>query len=557
MPAAEVRSGRAATAAFAALSALAFALSFPLSETMVSGWPLAFAWPALLAAAAWTAPGARVLAACVAVPYFAAFLAHQWWMSEVTALGMPVLVCYLTGWTVVLALLVRGLGGFRGAGRWPMAVALPVALVSVEFLRGDLVCTGYAWFFAAHPLVEWPALAQTASLGGGWLLTGVAAAVGGAVIDLALGRGRRRVASPAVVGALFCALLVFGSMRLDRLDRAAPDGELRLLVVQTNLPMSNKIAWSPEAQVRDFLDFARLTLRGADDVRRAGADIDAAVWPETMVPGFGLEPESIRTLVEGGYSPGDRFAEALRELAERLGAPLLVGSPAYLGLRAEGQRWRWDRQFNSAYLVDRDGPIARTDKIFLTPFGETMPIISRFDWLEQRLLDLGAHGMTFDLDVADAPRAFEVARDTAGPVRVGVPICFEITAPWASRRIAFDRGARTAEVLVNISNDGWFAWSRAGRRQHLQVAQLRAAELATPVVRAANTGMSASIDAAGRVVARLGSEIDGTLVAKAAPAQGVPLAARVGDGVAWCALAAAVLGFALNRRRATRSQALG
>jgi apolipoprotein N-acyltransferase len=313
--------------------------------------------------------------------------------------------------------------------------------------------------------------------------------------------------------------------------------------------MSNKLGWAPEAQVRDFIQFAELSLEG---VRSAREPVDLVVWPETMVPGFGLERDSLRMLVEREVFPGDRFEEALRDLSRLVKAPLLVGSPAYLGLRIEENRFVWDSQYNSAYLIDADGRRGRTDKIFLTPFGETMPIISNWAWLEEQLLAIGADGMTFDLDVAEAPERFTVAT-AAGDIRVGVPICFEITAPWASRRIAFDGVERRVDLLVNISNDGWFGWSGAGRRQHLQVAQLRAIELATPVVRAANTGLSASISARGAVEGRLRANAAGSLLATPCapmggpPSSTVPYAVLVGDGVAWAALG--LLGIvALSRR---------
>ncbi|MFZ9880988.1 MAG: apolipoprotein N-acyltransferase [Phycisphaerales bacterium] len=528
------------------LSALAFALSFPLSEDFVAGWPLAFVWPALLGACVRSAASWRTAAVAVGVPYFAAFLAHEWWMHEVTVLGMPVLVAYLAAWTVVLALVVRTLGGTRHAPRAPFVLVLPVALVAVEFLRGDLVCTGYAWFFAAHPLVEWPAVAQVASIGGGWMLSALVAVVAGGVLDACIARGARRVWSPAAALACLGGAVAFGAERIAAHDAATTPPERALLIVQTNLPMSNKLSWEPAAQVEDFVAFARLTIEGAMAARQAGESFEAAVWPETMVPGFGLERESIRALLEGRYFPGDRFEEGLRDLSSRIGTPLVVGSPAFLALRAEEQRWAWDRQFNSAYLVDATGARGRTDKIFLTPFGETMPIISNWDWLEQRLLDLGASGMTFDLDVAAAPSTLTLGG--AAPLRMGVPICFEITKPWASRTIAFDGAARKADVLVNISNDGWFSGSTAGRRQHLQVAQLRAAELSTPVVRAANTGISASIDATGRINGSLGAAAEGTLVARFRPAAGTPLAAHVGDGFAFGMLLLAVLGCALAGR---------
>jgi apolipoprotein N-acyltransferase len=526
----------------AAAALAAFAFSFPISEGAVGGWPLAFIWPALLGLAAWVAPSARVLAIAVFVPSFLAFLALQWWMREITALGMPFLVAYLALWTTGLALLVQRLSARAPRGstamRVPFSLSLPIALVAVEFLRGDLVCTGYAWFFAAHPLVEWQLFAQSASLGGGWLVSGLVALVGGALLDLAFARGRRRVVAPLAAGAVLAASLAYGAVRLADRPEAPVRAPVSVLLVQTNLPMSNKLSWAPEEQVEDFLDFANLTLDGAARARRDSARVDLAVWPETMVPGFGLEPESLATLVERRLFPLDRFDLSLRALSRQIEAPLLVGSAAFLGLRVEENRFAWDSQFNSAYLVDGEGRRGRTDKIFLTPFGETMPIISNWDWLEERLLALGADGMTFDLDTAERPERFTVQGE-GGEVRVGVPICFEITAPWASRRIAFERGERAAGVLVNISNDGWFGPSDAGRRQHLQVSQLRAIELDTPVVRSANTGISAAIDARGRVLARLPARAGDALRVSVTPSSTVPLAARIGDLVAWAAVAAA------------------
>ncbi|MFM1823497.1 MAG: hypothetical protein RI967_1763, partial [Planctomycetota bacterium] len=415
-PACAVAGCARATVAWAALAALTFALSFPLNETFVAGWPLAFAWPALLALAARRAPSGRTLAVAIAATFGAAYLAHEWWMAEVTALGMPVLVAYLAGWTALLALLVRALAGTAARPGWPLAAALPVALVAIEFLRGDLVCTGYAWFFAAHPLVEFPLVAQLASLGGGWLVSAFAAATAGGLLDAIL-RPAARVRALAFLAAIWAITLGWGAHRLATeraLDASFAGERPALLAVQTDLPMSNKLAWEPEAQVRDFESFARLTIGGARAARDGGRAIDLALWPETTVPGLGLEPEALATLVDGGFYPGDRYAEALRELARIVEAPLLVGSPAFLGLRvdAEARRFRWDRQYNSAYLVGPDGPRGRTDKIFLTPFGETMPVISNWDWLEQALLDLGANGMTFDLDAAERPERFavEVAR---------------------------------------------------------------------------------------------------------------------------------------------------
>lgn len=545
--------GLGLSALFAALSALCFALSFPLSDTFVAGWPLSFAWPALLAAAARVAPRKRELAAVVFIPFLAAFLAQEWWMRHITELGMPFLAAYLAGWTVILALLVRRIGGTAQAPRWPFALTLPIVIVAVEILRGDLVCSGYAWFFIAHPMVECTEVAQISALGGGWLLTALVACVSGAVLDAIVRRGSTRIASPIVAALLLAAAFAYGSARLAAHDAPSSTATSapRILAVQTNLPMSNKLAWEPSAQVEDFIAFARLTIDGARSAKEQGAPIDLALWPETTVPGMGLEPESIKTLVDSNVYPGNRFEEGLRDISKRIDAPLIVGSPAFLDLRIEGNRFRWKNQFNSAYLVDARGQQGRTDKIYLTPFGEMMPIISNWDWLEEQLLALGAEGMTFDLDTAKEPRNFTVpvraADGSTAHVDVGVPICFEITEPWASRRIAFPNGKRAAGVILNLSNDGWFGPSRAGRRQHLQVSQLRAIELDTPVIRCANTGMSAWIDACGRIKSSLSPEQGGALLAQPQPSVSTPLAVVVADGIGFLSIAA--VAFGLLRRR--------
>ena len=80
----------------------------------------------------------------------------------------------------------------------------------------------------------------------------------------------------------------------------APTNEpaLRVLVVQTDLPMSNKLDWSREEKVEDFLEFAKLTLEGARAAKAAGTPADVAAWPETTLPGLGLERESIQTMLE-------------------------------------------------------------------------------------------------------------------------------------------------------------------------------------------------------------------------------------------------------------------
>ena len=157
----------------------------------------------------------------------------------------------------------------------------------------------------------------------------------------------------------------------------------------------------------------------------------------------------------------------LRHLSEELGIPFIVGSACYTGLAAdvERDRWTWDAHYNSAYLVEGRAATARYDKVLLTPFGEVMPYISKWAWLEDRLLALGAEGMTFTLDASDGIERLPLP-SAAGTIEIATPICFEDAVPRVIRRMTHEGGRRRAVVLVNLSNDGWFGDHDAGRAQH-------------------------------------------------------------------------------------------
>jgi apolipoprotein N-acyltransferase len=498
--------GRAA--ALAAAAAILFGCAYP----PVGAWPLVLLAAPLLASvvvargADPAAPRAafpwRVAAAVAAVGCVKWFLLH-WWLLQVTGPGTFALAAYCTLHELLalwlLARCARGLP--RGV---PWAVLVPLALGAAEAFRAFVLFDGYPWFRWGHPLVELPVLVQAADLGGEFVPSLLALAVGGAALDVrtAASGPRAARAGVAIAAAAVAACACYGTWRLSQ----APSGDgPGVLLVQTNLPTSNKVAWAAKDQVRDVPDFAELTLRGALDSVERGRSIALVAWPETMLAGHGLEPATIELQERNGWFPGDRFRRLISGLSERIGAPVLVGSAAFIGLRPEGDRFRWERQFNSAYLVNAGAPpYPRYDKVFLAPFGETMPYISNWDWLEQALLSVGAAGMTFDLDRGGEPVRFEVPWQ-GGMVRVATPICFEDAMSWVTRELVFPAGAgreRAADLLVNITNDGWYGWFDGGRAQHLQIARFRCIETRTPMVRAANTGLCAGIDSSGRVVAQ-------------------------------------------------------
>lgn len=545
----------------------AAAAAFPLLFILL--WPpfgvSSLAWVALVpltAIATLVERGGRrfLVGFAAAVPAWAWLEA---WLWGLTPPGTVALVAFCSSFAGLYAWSLGRLVRSRRFGSWPLAVLAPVAWCGVEYLRSDVVLGGYGWFPLGLATLGNPEKASSVAGGAsllGWSFVSAAcAAVAGLAVDVV--RKRRGAFRGMHLAAVAVTVAVpIGLALHDRSWRAVvgPEGPATVLV-QTDLPMSNKLAWSREDQLRDIPAFIQLTYAGRRAARAAGLEPDLFVWPETTLPGFGLEPETVATLVEGGYWPGSLFSDAVADLARELDRPMLIGSNAYLGLAAVEGRWIWERQFNSVYLVSGEPPFPRYDKLLLTPFGEEMPLISRWDWLEERLLAFGAPGMTFDLEAGHTPIRFEIPfRDGGGRpavARVATPICFEDSVPKVCRRLAFEGGERRADLLVNLSNDGWLLESQMAREHHVLHARGTALALRTPMLRAANTGLSVAIDAGGRVTGRIGEgpvgegQRSGTLAVRPELGTGTPLFARIGD--TWPILCLVLLAVAASISRGT------
>jgi apolipoprotein N-acyltransferase len=244
------------------------------------------------------------------------------------------------------------------------------------------------------------------------------------------------------------------------LERAPAAGHLRVALAQGNVEQDHK--WDPLYQDETMNRYRGLT------VEAAAAKPSLVVWPETATPFFFQQP-------------GARRDEVL-ELAESHGIYLLFGSPAA----------QWDRagevqELNRAYLVSPKGmELATYDKIVLVPFGEYVPY-SRLLFFVDRIVQAigrvvpGIHPTVFDLPDA----------------RFGVLICYEDVFPALTRLFIRDGG----DFLVNITNDAWYGPTSAPH-QHLAHATFRAIENRVPLVRAANTGISAVIGSDGRILWR-------------------------------------------------------
>ena len=489
--------------------ALCFLLTYAMSFPPFGLWWLIFLSPVVFAVLVLAPPRTRTMLLPVFVSSCLLWGWFHWWVSGITSAGYGPMVVYLAGVTTLAALLLRWMT--RGKLALPIWVALPLTLTGVDYLRGVIIFDGYPWFLHAQPLIDFPQFAELARIGGVWLPGLIALALSGCFASWLLcvlhmkSRGSWHVAG--LVAVILCLFVIwhglFDGRSQFRLDSDRPVA--RVLLVQTDLDSDNKIGWTYERQLEDVPAFIRLTVDGVQQVESSGAGLDLIAWPETMLPSVGFER-------------GDQFSLAIENMVERLGVPMLVGSPSYLGIRQrENGEWGWDAHYNSAYLVGPSGPpYARVDKVFLTPFGETMPYISNWEWLEQKMLAFGADGMRFDLDAGSAIErvAFPLTSNPEVTVRAAVPICFEDTVAPVVREMVWQDGRRVADLLINLSNDGWFGTDDSTREMHELCARWRAIENETWLLRAVNTGRSSAISPDGRVdrLIPVGSRAAGTLL---------------------------------------------
>jgi apolipoprotein N-acyltransferase len=439
----------------------------------------------------------------VAVGAYPLWLYEERWLFAVTAPGYPfgaaIMAAYPGIFVGLLAYVQRRL-------RWmPAAVTAPVLWLGIEAFRGEILFDGYAWLLVGHPLIDAPFVPLLAATLGTYSVSFlVAVAAGGLAGFLWQRRGARTWSVSAAVACWAMGLFWIWFT----VPRPLYGPTLRVAVIQTDLPQSNKLGWSPEEQVRDFERFMDLTRQAA-----AGKP-DLIVWPETMFPGV-LDAQAIEemrrneigwrvpeTVRAGGLLRAVEFPDRLLALHRDTGIPMVIGAVGYDNLRFDTSTGpltvKDDGQFNSAFLLAGGNVAARYDKVQLTPFGEIMPYIHHWPWLQQLLLDFGAGGMSFNLSPGRRPLRLEL--EVGGQrVAIGTPICFEVTDAGVNRDI-LRAGEPLPSLLLNITNDGWFGSFEGGRQQHMEIARWRAVELGVPMVRAANTGISSAFDHRGRPI---------------------------------------------------------
>ena len=475
------------------------ALSKTVLRAFLTGWSFGFGY--LLASLYWIGQAFLVDAATYA------------WMMPLAVAALPAGMALYWGVAAGLAILVWTPGLRR--------LFLFAALLSVaEWLRGHFF-TGFPWNSLGYAAEAIDGIAQLAAFIGVWGLTFLV--ILWSSLPALLGDERLPLAQRMLAIAIALSSLPLWAIGNARLDHAEASGGPALMVriVQPNVPQSDK--WRSENASRMFSDLLAMssgrTAAGVPDISTPAY----VVWPESSVP-FLIDEQ-----------PG-----ALNAIAAALPdeTVLLMGSLRRSPLKAASSQ---ALVYNSLFVIGGGEIRAVYDKAHLVPYGEYLPLEAWLEPLGFRRLVTIPGSFTAGAGPATLPLG---NRPPVSPL-----ICYEAIFPG---RVVDSRDR--PGWLLNITNDGWFGQS-SGPYQHLAQARFRSIEEGLPLIRAANTGISAVIDAHGRIIRQLplgGKGVIDSVLPQAIPP---PTYAKIGDlGFFLMVFAAAAMGLApaLRRRAAAR-----
>jgi apolipoprotein N-acyltransferase len=406
------------------------------------------------------------------------------------ALGILILFCmYMAIYHGVFGLLISLLAGSTHFSRRALLLS-PVAWVAVELARTRI--TGFPWDLLGISQVDNIPLTRIATVTGVYGLSFEIMVVNAAFAAAFLQREKRKQLLLAALGAV----VVLQSGRL--IPAPAIPADRTATLVQANVPILEGSDWTKE--------YFNSTLRDLSRVSFTQNSSHLVVWPESPAPFYTSDPF---------------FRDAVSNLARQANTWVLSGS---IGIRNTQMSPAGATEiYNSGALVSPAGEwTSRYDKTHLVPFGEYVPFKRIFAF---------AGGLT--KEVGDFSAGTSRAPLDAGGTRLGVFICYESIFPDEVRQSA-NQGA---QVFVNISNDGWYGDSGA-YAQHLKQARMRAVENARWLLRDTNTGVTASIDPYGRIIASVPRKVRTALVAPYALSNETTSYTRHGD---WFAFACAII----------------
>lgn len=452
------------TAALSLLSGCLLVLSFPKFGHGAVAW---VALVPLLYGVRSLTPIQALLAGLMAG--FVQYAGLLYWVTHVivhygqlpVALGIPVMMLLALYLSLYTGLFSGGVVFFRLRGI-PAVVAAPLVWTVLEYAK-SMLFTGFPWENLSHSQYMNLPLIQTADITGSYGISFLIVLVNAALcsfIGTDAPARRKAIAGAVFAGVLLALAAGYGLWRIgDVTSRLEAIPRQTVALIQGNIDQS--IKWDPSFQNETVRIYRDLSLRAAKESPKF------IVWPETATPFM--------------FQNRDDLHDAVVDIAKSTGAYLLFGSPSYT--RHDGQL----RFQNSAFILSPAGErIGKYDKVHLVPYGEYVPLRPLFPFIEKLAVGVG--------DFLEGS-GFEPV--TVAGERVGFLICYEGIFPEIGRAY----GRSNASLLVNITNDAWFGMTSAPF-QHLSMTVFRAVENRLYVVRAANTGVSAVIDATGRITSQ-------------------------------------------------------
>jgi apolipoprotein N-acyltransferase len=518
---------RLAAAALAVASGLALGMAFPKFDLNLLAWvalvPLLYA-----------VEGRRLRAVFgySTLQGFVFYLVSLYWIVIPlhTFAGTPMWVAV---GPMLLLVLVEALfiGGTMAAAifvtrrlRIPLVVTLPIFWAAVEWLR-SFFPIGFPWNFVGYAAYRNLGLIQFAEITGVYGVTALIVffnAVVYTVMAAPPSANRLKIGSLSALTALMVGVMAFSGLRISQIEHEKYDGSLKVAMVQGDIPQS--IKWDPNFRPSSFKVYVDQTLRAARERP------DLIIWPEASAA-FYFQPDD-------RYPPqladDAQYRARLLELARAAHTPILFGAPALRFGATEID------SFNRAYLVSAEGRIVdHYDKIDLAPFAEYVPARELFGFFVHKVVvGLG------EFVPGQRQTLFEVKG-----AKLAVLICYEGIFPDLSRK-AVDHGA---DLLVNITNDAWYGNSSAPY-QLLAMSAMRSVETHTPMVRVANTGISAVIEPDGKITARTDLFTRGTEIRTVNWRHGRTIYSRVGDLFAQICFGLMIAGLVIAAVRPRRPQ---
>jgi apolipoprotein N-acyltransferase len=450
---------------------------------------------------------------------FGHFLAGLYWVGYAFVVDaadhawqLPFVALIFPGGLALFIALACGVASWLWRPGLPRLFVFAVCYALAEWLRGH-VFTGFPWDIPAYAWGASFSILQSVSLIGAYGLSLLTILLGTSFAVFFGQEKPRAWLVPVAMTSLFVAFFVGGLLRLQAVEVGDVPG-VNLRIVQPDVPQQEK--YQPDLRVRNW---RRLVLQS---IAKHGQNSNQApthiIWPEAAPP-FLLSREP----------------EALDDIAILTGTGRVLMTGA---VRADTQPGEAPRFYNSFYIFAHGGQLLDTyDKFHLVPFGEYLPLESLMNALGLKKVV----GIPGSFSFGPGPQTYSVpGAPDAGPL-----ICYEILFPGAVT------GKERPQWFVNVTDDSWFGPpSSTGPQQHFLIARVRAIEEGIPVVRAANTGISAVVDPLGRVRAELDAGEMGILDAKLPKALPPTLYVRIGDlGLLLLILGCVALAFGTGWRR--------